>query len=535
VPLIHRKNLLKRVLEGNGKSRRLRYSDHFIGKGKEVYRQSCRFALEGIISKHIDSPYVQKRSRQWQKVKCLNRQEFVVGGYTDPAGSRTGIGALLVGTFENGRFIYAGRVGTGFGSNMLKTLRRKLEPLERKGSPFEDPPAGGWARQAHWVKPEMVVEVEFANWTEDGRLRAPSFKGIREDKAAPEVHREEAVPGKGRPEEAYTDDDVSTDYMETAKVRREKSRDVSPKAEARRKAGGSAEIAGVRLTNPGKVLYPEQGITKLALAQFCERVARFAVPHIRGRPLTLVRCPQGSGADCFFQKHFTESLPDFTRAVSVREKGGSLPYIVVDDLPGVISLVQLGALEIHTWTCREDSLEQPDRMVFDLDPDKGVDWEHVIDAALAVRALLEELGLESFLKTTGGNGLHVVVPLTPRSSWEEVKTFSRGVAVTLVRTWPRKYVAIMSKEKRRGKIFIDYFRNGRGATYIAAYSTRSRPGAPVSTPLRWEELGPAIGPDHFNINNLPGHLERMGADPWEGFFRTRQYLSKPMKRKLGIE
>jgi bifunctional non-homologous end joining protein LigD len=515
VPLAERKELLRRLLPPPEQGGTLRYSDHFTGRGEQVFQHACRFALEGIISKRAQSIYLQKRSSQWRKVKCLNRQEFVIGGFSDPGGGRSGLGALLLGYYETPRkLVFSGKVGTGFSEEVLRELRRRLEPLERASPPFVNPPAGAEARGVHWVRPELVAEVEFTSWTQDGRLRHPSYKGLREDKAATEIRLEEAVEDPDRLSAPAENEPASTGTSKRA------ARQAVPM------------VAGVRLSNPERILYPDQGVTKRALAEFYERIADFAVPHLAGRPLSLFRCPQGRHKECFFQKHFADGSPEHTRIVPIREKQEERDYLVVDDLAGVISLVQLGVLEFHPWASREDRLEQPDRMVFDLDPDPGIAWEKVIEGAFAVRDLLGGLGLRSFLKTTGGKGLHVVVPLVRRSSWEEVKAFSRSVAERLVEQSPRKYVATMSKSKRQGRIFIDHFRNSRGATAVAAYSTRARSGATVSTPLRWEELIPAIRPDHYTIENLPRRLARIGADPWEGFFEVRQSLTRGMKEEL---
>lgn len=441
----------------------------------------------------------------------------MIGGFSEPGGGRRGLGALLLGYYEKPRkLVFSGKVGTGFSEEMLRELRQRLEPLERETPPFENPPVGGEARGVHWVRPELVAEVEFSAWTQDGRLRHPSFKGLREDREAAEIRREEPVAAE----------------KPSAPAKRRSS---GPAASGRSiGVGSSATVAGVRLSNPERILYPGQGVDKRTLAEFYKQIADFVVPHLAGRPLSLFRCPQGRHKECFFQKHFAEGIPEYTHTVPIRENNETRDYLVVDDLQGVISLVQLGVLEFHPWPCREDRLEHPDRMIFDLDPDPCIAWDMVIDGAFAVRDLLGELGLRSFLKTSGGKGLHVVVPLVRRSSWEEVKAFSRAVAERLVEQSPLKYVATMSKSKRRGRIFIDHFRNSPGATSVAAYSTRARPGAAVSTPLRWEELSPAIRADHYTIKNLPRRLSRIGADPWEGFFEVRQSLTKAMKTTLKI-
>ncbi|MEZ4601204.1 MAG: DNA ligase D [Syntrophotaleaceae bacterium] len=516
VPLVERKKILQGFIPGAAANAPLRYSEHLTGQGERFFQHACRFALEGILSKRAGSIYQQKRSNHWRKVKCLNRQEFVVAGFTRPGGERKGFGALVLGYFnESGQLVHAGRVGTGFSEELLLDLHQTLAGLKMSESPFAEPPPASEARDVTWVRPDMVVEVEFTSWTRDGRLRHPSFKGVREDKEAGEIRREvtKELPGS----------DTRRGGPRCPPV-------TPPPSSAIRPA--TAEVAGVQLSNPERILYPGQGVTKRALAEFYQQVADLMVPHLAGRPLTLFRCPRGRGEDCFFQKHFADTQPEFTRAVPIQEKEEVQNYLVVDDLPGIISLVQLGVLEIHPWPSREDNLERPDRMVFDLDPAENVGWQEVIEGALAVRELLGDLGLESFVKTSGGKGLHVVVPLARRSSWDELKDFSRAVVEKLVRREPGKFVATMSKSKRRGKIFIDHFRNSRGATSIATYSTRARAGAPVSTPLHWDEIDAIPGADHFTVENLPRRLARLGGDPWEGFFEISQSLTRKMKDRL---
>ena len=495
VPLIERKAVLKLLLDRMPGTRVIRYSDHVQGKGAEVFRHACRFVLEGIISKRSDSPYRQKRTRTWVKTKCGSRQEFVIGGYTDPAGERAGFGALLLGYYdEEGQLRYCGKVGTGFSDSLLNAMTGRMAALRRKTAPFDNPPSG---RGIHWIEPELVAEVEFTAWTRDDILRHPSFKGLREDKPAADVRREIPPPAD-----------------EKKSVHRPSSADRT-----------ASTVAGVRLSNPNRILYPDQGITKIALARYYEQVADLILPHMTKRPLTLVRCPRGAEKTCFYQKHFDDdSVPEHLRLIDIREKDGIDRYAVLDDIRGVIRLVQMGVLEIHLWNSRADTLEQPDMMVFDLDPGPGVIWETVVEATFLLRDHLSDLGLTSFLKTSGGKGFHVVVPLVPRDGWDDVKAFTRRVAETLVRRHTERFVATMSKKKREGKIFIDYLRNSRGATSVAPWSTRARPGAPVSAPIGWDELTPALKADAFRIDNLAVRIAGGYHDPWNGFFRISQLL-----------
>jgi bifunctional non-homologous end joining protein LigD len=507
-PLIERKNLLRQILAGTGtETSPLRYSDHIQGEGERVFQHACRFALEGIVSKRADSSYVAKRGGSWVKVKCLQRQEFAIGGFSPPAGSRTGFGALLVGYHDEKKdLVYAGKVGTGFSDRTLRSLEEELRRRLSEQPPFRNPPRGREAAGVNWVRPELVAEVEFSEWTLDGRLRHPSFKGLREDRPAAEIVREEPAPSPGP---------------------------------AKRAAGKGREelitIAGITLSNPERILYPEQGVTKTDLARYYELVGDRILPFVAGRPLTIVRCPQGRQKECFYQKHLNESVPAPVRGIEVREKEGEGLYLIIDDLPGLITLVQLGALEFHPWGSREDKIEQPDQVIFDLDPAPDVHWVEVIRGAVHLREVLVDIGLRSFVKTSGGKGLHVVVPLTRRAEWEEVKEFSRAVAEDVARRHPGRYVTTMSKARRHGKIFIDFFRNSRGATSIAPYSTRARHGAPVSAPLFWEELSADIGPDTFTIHNLPARLARLPQDPWADFFSVRQSITKKIRERYGLK
>jgi bifunctional non-homologous end joining protein LigD len=508
-PLIERKELLARIVRSAypNNDEAIRYSDQMEGQGPSVLAHACRLAMEGVVSKRKDSGYIQARSPAWLKIKCLKRQEFVIGGYTQPTGSRVGFGALLLGYYDEKRLAYCGRVGTGFTNDTLRQLKAELSRRRTDLPPFDNPPTGADRRGVTWVLPELVGEVEFTEWTHEGLLRHPSFQGLREDKAPQQVVREK--PGVH----------VNNDNNSPSKNRKRMSkRTKSPAAE------DSIAIAGVTISHPDRMLFPEQGVTKRDLAKYYDTVADYILPHIVGRPLTLVRCPQGARGECFYQKHLTESAPNAVRGVPVQEKGKRSKYVVVDDLSGLISLVQIGVLEIHPWPATEEHLENPDRIIFDLDPGPGVEWADVIAAAREVRAELEQRKLQSFVRTSGGKGLHVVAPIQPRHSWDEVKEFSRAIAVSLTTRDPKRYVATMSKSKRKGKVFIDFFRNTRGATAVASYSSRARAGAPVAMPLRWEELGRTKSADQFTVVNTPRRLSSMKKDPWDSFFRLRQSL-----------
>ncbi len=510
-PLVRRKEPLEQAMlaarpRNDGV---VRYSDHVAGAGEAVLDRACQGGMEGIVSKRADAPYEQVRIRTWLKVKCSRRQEFVIAGYTKPSGTRVGLGALLLGYYQGEKLVYAGRVGTGFTDQSLRDLVRLLRELRTNESPLATALSAPQRRGVTWVEPTLVGEVEFTEWTDEGLLRHPSFQGLREDKSPRQITREEeqAVP---RIAKSPAVANINTD-------------------------AGAAQVAGITLSNPDRVLYPEMGLTKLDLARYYESIAAWIMPHLEGRPLTLVRCPGGRQGQCFYQKHLSDSLPAAVRGVMIAEKTGQDEYVVVDDLPGLVSLVQMGVLELHPWPARADKIEAPDRLVFDFDPGEGVAWKTVVDAAREAHALLDELGLESFLRTSGGKGLHVVAPLVRRNTWDELKEFATAVADEMVRRAPQRYIATMSKAKRRGKIFVDYLRNQRGATAIASYSTRAREGAPVAMPLAWDELTARTKPNGFTVVNAPKRLKSLSADPWQGFFQVRQSITRSMRAAVGNE
>ena len=528
-----RKAALARLLGApGGEPGALRYSDHVVGSGTEFFTEACRLGLEGVVSKRRGAPYRSTRGADWVKSKCLSRQEVVIGGFTDPEGSRSGIGALLTGVHEDGRLVYVGKVGTGFSARTLQDLKKRLEPLEQPASPFSARLTG--LGRPHWVRPELVAEVAFGEWTADGRMRHPSFQGLREDKPAAQVVRE-------RPARATFDDagpDESPKPENPPRATRASRARASGSARGRSAdrepadrgaSGATAAVAGVRITHPDRVVYPPQGITKLDLARFYESIAGWILPHLRDRPTTLVRCPDGAHKTCFYQKHTGYWTPDTVRRVGIREKTKTGEYLVVDDLPGLIGLVQIGILEIHTWNSTVSDLERPDRIVIDLDPGDGVPWPRVVEGARLVRARLEASGLRSFVKTTGGKGLHVVAPLTPGAAWDECAAFARRIAEEIAREEPGRYLARMARSERAGRIFLDYLRNVRGATSVAAYSTRARPSAPVSVPLDWDELSPRLRSDHFTVATLPKRLAAMRDDPWKEYGKLRQALPEPVR------
>ncbi|MGC4089055.1 MAG: DNA ligase D [Polyangiaceae bacterium] len=494
LPLTERKALLRRALSAASKpmAERVRFSEGVTGDGLQFFEKACALGLEGIVSKRAAAPYRPGRGRDWQKTKCDQRQEFVVVGHTEPGGSRSGLGALLLGLQRAGELTYAGRVGTGFSEKSLRELVQRLTPLQRKTAPVVRPPSGAAVRGVHWVRPTLVAEVAFSGFTQDGLLRHPRFQGLREDKPAAEVELER--PGARRP--------------------------------ATKRSAPPKSLLSYPITHPDKLLYPEAGITKRDLLEYYALVAPRMLPHVANRPLTLVRCPNGWQKQCFFQKHPGRGLPQGLRSVTIRESEGKAPYLVLDDVMGLLALVQLGALEIHTWGSRADDLERPDQLVFDLDPDTVTPFSEVVACALRLRDLFNDARLESFVKTTGGKGLHVCVPIAPDHEWPVIKAFCKSLVDALVGEAPDKYVATQSKSKRRGKIFIDYLRNVRGATFVAPYSTRARENAPIAMPLRWEELSPDFRPGSFTLRSAAQRLDLLDTDPFEPMAKLHQRLGK---------
>ena len=475
VPLIDRKAALEALI-GVG-SPVLRYSEHFEEDGELVLRHACRLSLEGIISKLRHAPYHSGRGKDWIKSKCSERQEFVVAGYVPSSVSNSAIGSLILGHFDKGKLIYAGRVGTGYSNKVAAELFRRLEDMSIAKSPFSRKLTAEEARQARFVRPELVAEVEFRSWTADGVVRHAAFRGLREDKGAEEVVRESKVT-----------------------------------------APATRAAPTIKLTHPDRVYWADAGVTKQGLADYYSEVWPRIGSFIVNRPLALVRCPDGVGGQCFFQKHAWRGHSKDILTAHDPKDDDDQPIIAIDGLPGLIGLVQGGVLEIHPWGSQLGNLEKPDMIIMDLDPGDGVEWAEIIEAAGEVRERLRKAGLESFVKTSGGKGLHVVAPLKPAAEWDEVKAFAKALADAMSEDTPERFVATVTKSKRRGKILVDYLRNGRGATAVAPYSTRARPGAAVSMPLDWGELGPAIGPAYFTVNNALPRLAALDADPWEDFW-----------------
>ena len=478
--LVDRKLALSQLLSGHDGL--LRYSEHFTGRGDVVFDHACRLGLEGIVSKLKTAPYRSGRSKSWLKTKCVDGHEFVIIGYVPSTTQRKVVGSLVVGHHAKGKLVYAGRVGSGFSNKVAEDLWRRLEEIRTDKAVVEALPSDS-RRNVRWVKPKLVADVEIRGWTADGIARHAVFKGLRQDKEAADVVRE------------------------------------APAVKAKVVAA-----LPVKLTHPDRVLWPDAGITKQGLADFYAELWPWISPHVVDRPLALVRCPGGVEETCFFQKHAWAGIGESIIRAQDPEDGEEL--LAIKDVKGLLSLVQASVLEIHVWGAKLDNIEKPDGITFDLDPDAAVEWPDVVSAAIEVRDRLRKRGMDSFVKTTGGKGLHVYAPLKPQADWPAVKDFAHTLAKAMAKDTPQKYLATASKKARSGRIFIDYLRNGRGATAVVAYSARARAAATVSTPLAWDELGPQMRSDRFTISNLLHRLSR-GNDPWKDLRKMARRLPSP--------
>ncbi|GGJ41959.1 DNA ligase D [Sphingopyxis bauzanensis] len=479
LPLRTRKTKLEKLLPE--KNRRLRYSDHIAGNGEDLLKRFCSAGLEGVISKKADGKYVGARSGSWLKTKCIRRQEFVVVGWV-PSDKKRAFRSLMLGVHEKGQLRYAGKVGTGFDAAELERLAALMKPLEQKAATVSAPRSE--TRGAHWIKPVLVAEIAYAEMTREGTLRHPSYLGLREDKR----------PG------AVTLETEAADF-----------------------AAGSA--AAVAISSRDRVIYPESDITKGDLADYYAAVAAIMLPWAGSRPISLVRCPQGRAKKCFFQKHDAGAFGDAVQQVAITEKDGdSEPYLYVDTPEGLLTCVQMGTIEFHGWGARVEDVEKADRLVFDLDPDEGLDFEAVRRAACQFRDILQDIGLASFPMLTGGKGVHVIAPLTPRAEWPEVKDFARRLAQAVAQNDPDNFTAALSKAQRKGRIFVDHLRNQRGATAVMPYSARAREQAPVAAPISWKEMATIDKASHFHIGDTKTLLRRAQSKALAGWGRASQAL-----------
>jgi len=532
VPLIERKALLERMLT-HGPSR-LGFSSHTVGHGDDVFAMAMEQKLEGIIAKRVNGPYHGGRGDDWQKVKRLESDEFAVVGYTPGKGSRVAFGSLLLARPDaDGGWTYAGRVGTGFTDDMLRELGKTLATGGSKRPTVRLDAVDPMLRGALWVKPTVVAEVYFRGIGNKNLLRQPSLRTLRVDKTPDDLRDSDRAPAKAPGASKAVKRQASVASRSTTS----KEGHVAPMARSSKATTGPArkasvvDPASITITHPDRVVFPADGITKQDVADYYLAVMPWLLPAIADRPTSTIRCPGGIDSPCFFQKHVIAGLHHVGTAKMKEETGAQGVYLYPKDAAGVMELVQFGALEFHPWGSHIAKPDLADRVVFDLDPGDNVDWSRVVAAARMTRGFLKDLGLECFVRTTGGKGLHVVVPLNPGADWKTTKDFARGFAETMAALHPLEFVATAAKKVRGGKIYIDYLRNGRGATAVASYSLRSRPGAPVAVPLRWEELGKIKGGNAFDLKTVPKRLARLKKDPWEGIDSVRQDL-KAVTRKL---
>lgn len=504
LPLQDRRQRLETVLhQADGKHESVRFSESFAADAEGIVASACKMGLEGIIGKRKSASYTSGRSTDWIKLKCGQRQEFVIGGYTDPQGSRQGIGSLLLGVYDNhGALRYAGNVGSGFNSKTLPAIKKKLAALHTNARPFHA--STGKDNKAHWVKPELVAEVSFGQWTGSGKIRHSVFHGLRTDKPAASITKETSMP------------------VRTAA--RPKANDTSS-ANAK---SASTLLQGMKVTNPERIVDASSGSRKIDVLRYYAVVAPLMMEHLKARPVSLVRAPEGVQGQMFFQKHLETAKMVGVRQLSPKLDPGHDPLMEIATPQGLLSAAQMNVIEFHTWNGLKTLIGKPDRMTFDLDPGKGVEWPAVQEAAILLRAFLDELELVSFIKTSGGKGLHIVVPLKRRHDWDTVKDFSHAIVLHMAATLPSRFAAKSGPRNRVGKIFIDYLRNGFGATTVAAWSVRARPGMGASVPIGWDEVENLKGPMQWHIGNIHERLD-VGNQPWTDYAGAANSLTTPMK------
>ncbi|WP_421696065.1 DNA ligase D [Aestuariivirga sp.] len=489
--LRERKQLLKALLEASPTSFALRYNDHLEDPGKNILGEACRLGLEGIVSKREDLPYVSGRGEHWVKSKCMLRQEFVVIGFLPASDLKNAVGSLVLGYYANGKLMHAGRAGTGFSTEDQRALYKQFLPLKTEKPDFGNAVSRAAAKGVVWVKPEAVAEIEYRGRTTDGLLRQAAFVGLREDKPAAEISLEE-------------------------------NPSLIPKHEEPAEAAPPLKASSITFSHPERLLWEDANITKQELGDYYAAIAQWMLPHVEGRVLSLLRCPGGAAQQCFFAKHAWMGFDE--KAISLVDTGDEKPMMAVKGLDGLLALVQMNVLEIHVWGSRVKDLERPDRLIFDLDPGEGLGWDDIRDAAVEMCDRLKGLGLRSFVKTSGGKGLHVTVPIIPSLDWDTAKDFTKAVAQEMAADRPERYIATMSKARRKGKIFIDYLRNGRGATAVAPYSTRARPGAAVAMPIDWSELPSLPSAAHYTVKNAVQRMSKLKEDPWAELLKLRQKI-----------
>jgi bifunctional non-homologous end joining protein LigD len=509
LPLRERKARLKAMMGQD--EPRLRFVDHFETAGDAVLLSACKLELEGIISKRLDAPYRSGRSETWTKAKCRAGHEVVIGGYTTTGSA---FRSLIAGVYRDGKLAHVGRIGTGFGRDKVAKLLPRLKALETTKSPFEGRNAPRGAENVHWVKPELVAEIEYAGFTGDGAIRQAAFKGLREDKPAAEVEAEVPAPAES---------------AELAEPTPKAAAKAAPKSQTIVTAKQDSVVLGVTISKPDKPLWPDvDGApgTKIDLARYMAAVGEWMLPHVKGRPASIIRAPDGISGELFFQRHAMRGMSSLIEQVDV--KGDKQPYILFNRIEALVAAAQIGGVEIHPWNCQPGDPEVAGRLVFDLDPAPGVTFEDVIAGAREIRDRLEELGLVSFCKTTGGKGLHIVTPLSDKVPWDAAKAFAREVCARMAADAPDKYLITMSKKAREGRIFLDYLRNDRTSTAVAPLSARARPGGTVSMPLNWTQVKAGLDPTKYTIRTAPDLIAKSTA--WEDYFDAAKPLKAAIKR-----
>ncbi|WP_434581050.1 DNA ligase D [Pseudomonas sp. Z5-35] len=523
VPVQERRAALAAVLEPN-EDPLLRFSDAFEETPEALLNSACQMQMEGLIGKRQGSAYVSRRSNDWIKLKCKNRQEFVVVGFSDPKGARSAFGALLLGLHDvdSGELRYAGKVGTGFNETTLKSIYQQLLPLETKKAAVVNPPTGYDAKGVHWLKPELLAEVAFAEMTKEGSVRHAVFHGLRNDKPAKAITQELPKPVE------------KTAKKKTAAKDEPEPASAKPKAKAKAKTTQAPALEGkVRITHPERVIDASSGTTKMQLAEYYASVADFILPELADRPVALVRAPDGIAGELFFQKNPERlGIPGIT---SLDKDLTGQPVMIINNAEALIGAVQMSTVELHTWNATSVDLDKPDRFVLDLDPDPALPWKSMVEATQLTLSVLDELGLKAFLKTSGGKGIHVVVPLTRKLGWDEVKGFSHAIVSHMAKLLPDRFSAVSGPKNRVGRIFIDYLRNGLGATTICAYAARTREGLPVSVPIYREEIAELKGANLWNVHNVHERLAEVGHEPWADLKKTRQSITAEMRRRIGMK
>ncbi|WP_413791055.1 MULTISPECIES: DNA ligase D [unclassified Pseudomonas] len=525
VPVQERRAALAAVLEPN-ESPLLRFSDAFEETPDALLNSACQMQMEGLIGKRVGSAYVSRRSSDWIKLKCKRRQEFVVVGFSDPKGARNAFGALLLGLHDtdSGQLRYAGKVGTGFNETTLKSIYQRLLPLETKKAAVVNPPTGYEAKGVHWLEPTLLAEVAFAEMTKEGSVRHAVFHGLRDDKPAKDITQELAKPVK------KTTAAKKTRAQDEPDAKPDKSKD---KAKPQTKAKAPGMDGKVRITHPERIIDASSGTTKLQLAEYYASVAEFILPELKDRPVALVRAPDGIAGELFFQKNSERlAIPGIT---SLDKALTGQPVMIINNAEALVGAVQMSTVELHTWNAMSVDLDKPDRFVLDLDPDPALPWKSMVEATQLTLSVLDELGLKAFLKTSGGKGIHVVVPLTRKLGWDEVKGFSHAIVSHMAKLLPDRFSAVSGPKNRVGRIFIDYLRNGLGATTICAYAARTREGLPVSVPIFREEVAQLKGANLWNVHNVHERLAEVGHEPWAGLKKTRQNITAEMRRRIGMK